>query len=133
MMVSPVSFRATTQTSFQDMINRPQTYAEKPAAAANINGTEKKKGGLGKKLLGLLVAAAAVAGGMIAVNKNMSKITPLLEKVKNERIAGWLKTGANKVSEWGGKLGGWATNAIDFVQTKGSELLGKLKKAPVAE
>ena len=132
MMVSPVSFRATTQTSFQDMINRPQTYAEKPAAAANIHGTEKKKGGLGKKLLGLLVAAAAVAGGMIAVNKNMSKITPLLEKVKNERIAGWLKTGANKVSGWGEKIASGATTAIEFIKTKSTEIIGKFKKAPQA-
>lgn len=133
MMVSPVSFRATTAANFQEMLKRPQTYAEQPAAASTINAGEKKKGGVGKKILGLLVIAAAAAGGMVAVNKNMSKITPLIDKIKNEKIAGWLKTGAEKVSGWGEKIGTGLTTAISFVKTKGTELIGNLKnKAPQA-
>lgn len=134
-MISAVSFRSTAAaSSFQEKLARPQAYtkSETPAAASTISSGEKKKGGAGKTILGLAVAAAAIMGGMVAVNKNMSKITPLLEKIKNEKFAGVLKTGAEKVSGWGDKIATCATGAFNTVREKATELIGKIKPEKVA-
>lgn len=100
MMVSPVSFRAANATAFQDMIRRPQTYTQMPAASTNINKPESKKGSAGKKVLGVLIAAGAIAAGLIAGHK-----TGLFAKeVKNEYIKKGLK-GLNTAGEWLTKQG----------------------------
>lgn len=132
MMVSPVSFRATSASSFQDMIRKPQAYTQQPVASTSIEG-EKKKGKAGKVILGLAAAAAAVAGGMVAVNKYSGKISEVIGKIKNEKVAGCANKALKKVSGWGKTISTKTTEAVAFVKAKGSELINKIKPEQVAE
>lgn len=133
MMVSPVSFRATTAANFQEMLRRPQTYAEQPAAASTINAGGKKKGGVGKKLLGVLVAAAAVAAGLV-LGHNKGWFTNLAKK---EGTADFIKKGLGYLDDAGAavlKYAGIAKDkAIDgfnWVKAKGTGIIDKLKNKP---
>lgn len=133
MMVSPVSFRATTAASFQEMLKRPQTYAEQPAAASTINSGANKKGGAGKKLLGALVAAGAVAAGL-AFGHHKGIFTN--NKITNETIKkglGYLDKAGEAVLKCAGIAKNKAIEGFNWVKAKGTEIIGNLKnKAPQA-
>lgn len=134
MMVSPVSFRATSASNFQDMLKKPQTYTSHPVASTNIEGESKKKGKAGKVVLGLALTAAAVGGGMVAVGKYSDKITSFIEKsIKNEKVAEFAKTATDKMAQWGNTISAKATQAVAFVKTKGSELISKINSQNIAE
>lgn len=132
MMVSPVSFRATSASGFQDMIKKPQAYTQQPIASTSIEG-EKKKGSVGKKILGVALGATAIAGLMVAVSKNSAKIGELISKIKNEKIANFAKTANEKVSGWGNAISSKVGQAYNAVKGKGSELLSKINKGKTAE
>ena len=133
MMVSPVSFRATTAANFQEMLRRPQTYAEQPAAASTINAGGKKKGGVGKKLLGVLVAAAAIAGGLVFGHKKGYFTN---NKITNETIKkglGYLDKAGEAVLKYAGAAKNKVVEGFNWVKGKGAEIIGNLKnKAPQA-
>lgn len=133
MMVSPVSFRATTAANFQEMLKRPQTYAEQPAAASTINSGAKKKGGAGKKILGALIAAGAVAAGLVLGHK---KGIFTSDKITNETIKkglGYLDKAGKSIAEYAGIAKGKIVDGFNWVKGKCAEIIGNLKnKAPQA-
>lgn len=133
MMVSPVSFRANTASSFQEMLKRPQTYAEQPAAASTINDGEKQKSGIGKKLLGVLVAAAAIGGGLVFGHKKGIFTNP---NIKNETIKkglGYLDDAGKAVLKYAGVAKDKIIEGFNWAKGKGAEFIGNLKnKAPQA-
>lgn len=136
MMVSPVSFRATTAANFQEMLRRPQTYAEQPAAASTINAGGKKKGGVGKKILGALVAAAAVAAGLV-LGHNKGWFTNLAKKEGTadfiKKGLGYLDDAGAAVLKYAGIAKGKIVEGFNWVKGKGAEIIGNLKnKAPQA-
>lgn len=132
-MVSPVNFRATSASSFQEMLRKPQAYTQQPAASTSIEG-EKKKGKAGKTILGLALAATAIAGGMVAVNKYNSQINKFIKtKIKNEKVAAFAKTATQKIGGWGKAISTKATEAVAFVKEKGSKLISKTNSQNVAE
>jgi len=66
-MINSVSFGTGASTGLSAIINKPQKYRSPEAstsAATGINSGEKKKSN--KTLLKVLVAAAAIAGGLAA-------------------------------------------------------------------
>ncbi len=80
-MISPVSFRSSSNAAFSDMISRPQTYIQKdPSAASSINSeSPKKKSSFGKALVGFLAVSAAICG-TLALGKNKGLFNKLVEK-----------------------------------------------------
>ena len=130
MMVSPVSFRATTAANFQEMLRRPQTYAEQPAAASTINSGANKKGGAGKKILGALIAAAAVAAGL-AFGHHKGIFTN--NKITNETIKkglGYLDDAGAAVLKYAGIAKDKAIDGFNWVKAKGTGIIDKLKNKP---
>ena len=126
-MVSSINYGAVSPqySSFQDLVNRPQTYAEKPAGATGIASTQKK-GKAGKIILGTAATAVAVAGGMVAVNKFAPEIKKLLGKIKNEQIKTFLEAGTDKVAGWGGSVANNATKVWNWGKTELSKLPQKI-------
>lgn len=80
MMISPVSFKGSQQTSsFQDKINKPQSFQAQPApqAASGLDGKEKKKSSMPKTIAKVLLAAAAISGALALIAKTgVLKVNP---------------------------------------------------------
>lgn len=106
-MINPVSFRSTAAaTSFQERLAQPQAYtkAETPVAASGLDGAKETKGSAGKKVLGTVVLAGAIAAGL-ALGKG--KIGGLKDKVNNETLKkciGGLETAGTVIAEKAGQL-----------------------------
>lgn len=89
MNISPVTFRSTVATnnvsSFQDMINKPQTYPLQttPNAATNIKGKGGKKS-VKKKIAAALVGAAAITAGVSLLAVKTNAFQPGKYKVLNK-------------------------------------------------
>lgn len=126
MNISPVSFRSITATpssDFSTLISRPQTYTQKeqPVAAAELQGTEKKKSPL-KTILGIAVAAAGVAAGL-ALGAKHGIFNPKANGNKHiETLKAGLKYAGDQISAWGKSAG-------TFIQTKLGEIKNHLPKA----
>ena len=126
MNISPVSFRSTTATpssDFSTLISRPQTYTQKeqPVAAAELQGTGKKKSPL-KVILGIAVAAAGVAAGL-ALGAKHGIFNP---KVNGNQHVETLKAGLKSAGE---QISAWGKSAGKFIQTKWGEIKSNLPKA----
>ena len=117
MNISPVSFRSAAAPSFQDIINKPQAFTTAtPSAATNINEGGAKKGSGAKKVLGLLVAAGAIAAGL-AVGAKKGKFT--VGETTNKYLA--------KVFPWLEKAGNAVNGAVDKVVELAKKILPKAK------
>lgn len=115
-MVNSVSYG--NPTGFQQLVNQPQSYRQQPSAANPIS-TTKTKSKTGKVIIGTVATAAAIAGGMVAVNKFAPNIKKLVGTIKNEQIKNGLGHLTDKVANWGGSIKthskssyGWAKNKI---------------------
>lgn len=123
MMVSPISFRATTATgTFQDLINKPQAYAETPAASSRINAGNKKKGKTGKTILGILAGAALAIGALVLGHKKGFFAIKEGEKAFVSKLKGYAETAGSKLCEWG-----------KLAKDKITGLFGKIKPEKAAE
>ena len=104
--VSNVSFQAGVFD--QPNFTAPQTYV-RPAGADPAEASGKKKRKAGKVILGIALAAAAVAGLVIGHNKNafknVGKIIP--EGIKNAKWLQWAKQPAKAVMNAFDVAGGW--------------------------
>ncbi len=105
-MINSVSFRSAAATSFQERLAQPQAYtkAETPVAASGLEGKKENKGSTGKKVLGTVVLAGAIAAGL-AIGKG--KIGGLKDKVNNETLKkclSGLETAGIKIAEKAGQL-----------------------------
>lgn len=122
-MISSVSFAGTqgASSSFEEKIRQPQTYMakESPQAAAKIKEKGGKKGSVGKTILKIAAAAAAILGGLALVSKTgVLKINP-----EGNAVVNTIKTGINtagsfvcdKVSGLAGKIIPAAEEHIDEV------------------
>lgn len=111
--VSSVSFQAGVFD--KPNFTAPQTYVRPEGAPADSSG--KKKGKAGKVILGIALAAAAVAGLIIGHNKNafknVGKIIP--EGIKNAKWLQWAKQPAKAVMNAFDVAGGWLKNVPTMV------------------
>ena len=112
MMVSPVSFRAADASAWNSLLEKKQTFqnpTEQPAAASGLSEGGKKKGGVGKKILGVVTAAAVAVGALVLGHKK--------NIFGSEKIPAALK-----------KIAGYADDAGKWLSEKGAALLAKLPK-----
>lgn len=120
-MLNSVSFGSNAGVFTKPDFAKPQTFT-KPVAPEAPAEAPKKKGKVGKTILKLAVAAAAVAGALFAGNKtgffkNVGKYIP--ESIKN---ASWLQkvkepvknaVGAlDKAGAWVGEKGAAVVNTV---------------------
>lgn len=133
-MINSVSFGSKAGVFDKPNLGRQQTYTRPAAGAQAAFAPEapKKKGKLGKTLLKIGLAAAAVAGLLVAGNKtnvlkNLGKYIP--ESIKN---ASWLqfakepvKTAAGAMDKAGGTIADYAVKGFEAVK-------GLFKKSPTA-
>ncbi len=103
-----VGFRANEAPNgenFQELINRPGTYAKPDASgqASTQQPAEKKKSSIGKKVLGAVVAVAVIAGALVAMRKwapNVFKLERNGELTGFKKCLDYVTTGIGKAGEW---------------------------------
>lgn len=118
-MISPVSF-GNTAASFNEKINRPQTYVQHDVSAAtNLNGTTKKKKSAAPIVIALLAAGAAFG---LTAGYRKGSFNKLIEQ-------GGFKEKVGKVLEFCGdktnKVGEFITAKISQVSAFVKEKLPK--------
>lgn len=137
-MVNSVRFGTTASqfSSFQDLVSKPQTYRQTPAASTGIYET-KKKGKAKKVILGAVATAAVVAGTMLGAKKWSSKLSTAIGQIGNEKIKNFAQSvidfmaeGGNKLVTLGGKAKTGITNLWDGAKNKFNELRQNAQKAP---
>lgn len=123
MSSSNIRFKANEATNFQELINRPgsfttQTPAEKPAesAPAESASAEKKKSGIGKKILWTVAAAAAIAAALVALPVLFKKAFAIKETGELKGFKKYLQEGINGIKKFS-----------DYVIDKGKSLVNKFK------
>lgn len=136
-MVNSVRFGTTAGqfSSFQDLVSKPQTYRQSPAASTGLYET-KKKGKVKKVIIGTLTTAAVVAGAMLGAKHWSVWITDKIGKIGNETIkryaqnvADFMAKGGNKLVKWGGEAKTGATNLWNSAQKKFNELRQNAQQA----
>lgn len=132
-MINSVSFGTSANTGLSDLINKPQKYRSPEASAQaatgiNNNGENKKSN---KTLLKVLVAAAAIAGGL-AAGKHFNIFAAkeggnaILENIKK-----YADQAGGAVIKYAKKGAGYVQQGFNFVKGKVQTLI---QKAPeVAE
>lgn len=132
-MLNNVSFRAGALDSARDIMDQPQKYAKQPNAQGAPTGPEadafvkpKKKHTVRNAIIGTLVAAAAIVGGLVAGHKT-GYFSKLIDKAGAEG-AGKMMKGLGSVSEklnvageWLATKGSNAWKAVTGMFKKGAE------------
>lgn len=141
MAVGSVSFGNTTQT-FQDLINKEQTYKKQdPAPSASSPIGEDKKSHKGVKIgVGLVVTALAITAGLVAGAKtgvfkfenikNNNLVKTVYEKLnKPEGIKNLGKNVLGKMDEIGNKIAAWGADILDQAKKLVPEAKESIKDA----
>lgn len=118
-MVSGISFRANSTTSARDIINKPQAQTRTTQNPVVDQPVKPKKKHTALKVIGGLVAAAAViAGGLVAGHKlgGFQKIVDM---------AG--KDGANKVTKWAGTAAKYLDKGGEFIKNNATTAWNAVK------
>ena len=129
-MVSGVSFRAGALDSARDILDQPQKHsrpagAAAPEAKADEYVAPKKKHTARNAIIGTLVAAAAVVGGLVAGHK-LGGFNKVVEKVGAD-ATGFKKflcqaaEKANTAGEWLAAKGVKAFETVKGLFKKGEE------------
>ena len=130
-MLNNVSFRAGALDSARD--DQPQKYAKQPNAQGAPTGPEsdtfvkpKKKHTVRNAIIGTLVAAAAIAGGLVAGHK-LGGFRKLIDKAGAAdagKVAKFIGAAAEKLNgagEWLATKGTNAWNAVTGMFKKGAK------------
>lgn len=120
-MVSGVSFRASSLDSASDLLNKPQAYT-RPQAQVSV-AAPKKKGKARKAIVRTLIAAAVIAGTLVA-GKKAGWFTKLVEKGGAE--------GAGKFTKFLGNVGKYADQAGEWLVNTGKSVANIFKKKPAS-
>ena len=136
-MLNNVSFRAGALDSARDIMDQPQKYAKQPNVQGAPTGPDadafvkpKKKHTVRNAIIGTLVAAAAIAGGLLAGHKT-GYFTKLIDKAGAAdagKVAKFMGTAAEKlngVGEWLATKGSNAWKAVTGMFKKGAEGAGE--------
>ena len=124
MAVGSVSFG---NAQFQELVNKPQTYAKKPSGATGITGEKKKHTGV-KIGVGLAAAAIALTAGLVAGAKTG---VFNFEKLKNNEFVKTIYEKLNKpekLKEFGKKALAQMDKIGNQIAEYGKSLLEKVKK-----
>ena len=95
------SVRFGNGNNVNDILSRPGAFSRPDSASEPA--PEKKKSGIGKKVLKLAVAAAVIAGGLVLLNK---KFPSVFKTTLDSSATGWKKylnyvtTGIGKAGEY---------------------------------
>ncbi len=129
-MVSGVSFRAGALDSARDILDQPQKHsrpagAAAPEAKADEYVAPKKKHTVRNAIIGTLVAAAAVVGGLVAGHK-LGGFNKVVEKVGADatgfkKFLGQAAEKANTAGEWLAAKGVKAFETVKGLFKKGEE------------
>ncbi len=129
-MVSGVSFRAGALDSARDILDQPQKHsrpagAAAPEAKADEYVAPKKKHTARNAIIGTLVAAAAVVGGLVAGHK-LGGFNKVVEKVGADatgfkKFLGQAAEKANTAGEWLAAKGVKAFETVKGLFKKGEE------------
>ena len=133
-MVSGVSFRAGALDSARDILDQPQKHSKPagaqtaPEAKADEYVKPKKKHTVRNVIIGSLVAAAAVVGGLVAGHK-LGGFNKIIEKVGTDatgfkKFLGQAAEKANTAGEWITAKGVKAFEAVKGLFKKGGEGAG---------
>ncbi len=122
-MVSGVSFRAGALDSARDILDQPQKHsrpagAAAPEAKADEYVAPKKKHTARNAIIGTLVAAAAIVGGLVAGHK-LGGFNKVIEKAGAE--------GAGKVMKFLGQAAEKANTAGEWLAAKGVKAFETVK------
>ena len=126
-MVNGVSFGQRMGIYDRANVDAPQVHQRPQAAPAAAPEAPKKKGGLGKKILGAVVAAAVIATGLaIGAKKGAfdpAKIADLTKGFKDSKWISWAKTPAKAVLGYAQKGGEYVNKGVDFVAQYGQKAI----------
>ena len=131
MMISPVSFRATT-TDWNALLEKKQTFQSPtatatPAAASGLNEGAKKKGGVAKKILGAIIGLGLAAGALALGHKKGVFVAKEGANKYIKQGVELLDKGGKWVAENSTKLWGSITKGFGTIKEKATELFGKIK------
>ena len=118
-MVSGISFRANSTTSARDLINKPQAQTRTTQNPVVDQPVKPKKKHTALKVIGGLVAAAAViAGGLVAGHKlgGFQKIVDMAGKDGAGKMTKWAGTAAKYLNKGGEFITNHATTAWNAVK-----------------
>ena len=127
MAVGSVSFG---NAQFQELVNRPQTYAKKPSAATGITG-EKKNHTAAKIGVGLAATAIAATIGL-GIAAKTGKLGQFTEWAKDKKVLSNIANGLKTAGDWlGQKADKVITKVTDKVLPKLYDGNEKTKKLAV--
>lgn len=106
-MVSGISFRANSTTSARDLINKPQAQTRTTQDAVVNQPVKPKKKHTALKVIGGLVAAAAVIAGSLVAGHKLGGFQKIID------MAG--KDGAGKMTKWAGTAAGYLNQGGEFI------------------
>ena len=95
------SVRFGNENNFNDLLSRPGAFSRPDSVAEPV--TDKKKSGIGKKVLKLAVAAAVIAGALVALRKGLPDIFKLEKDASLTGVKKYLEyvtTGIGKAGEY---------------------------------
>lgn len=134
-MISPVSFRATTATDWNTLLEKKQAFQSPtatPTAASGLTDGGKKKGGVGKKILGAIIGLGLAAGALALGHKKGIFVAKEGANKYIKQGIELLDKGGKWVAENSTKLWGSIKTGFGTVKEKITGLFKKVKPQDVA-
>lgn len=124
--VSNVSFRASAPTQ-EDFLSRPGAYSkpEQNVMPANAD-TPKKKSSALKVIVGTVIAAAAILGGLYAAHKYAGKTFDAAKNFDEFKDLGYMEKAKAYVTTAIGKGGEKVEKGVNYITTECKGLWNKL-------
>ena len=131
--VSNVSFRAATPAS-EDFLSRPGAYSkpEQNAAPASAEAPKKNNNGALRVIIGTVIAAAAILGGLYAAHKYAGNTFDATKNFEEFKDLDFFKKAQAYVTTAIGKGGEKVEKGVNYLATECKGLWDKIFKKPAA-
>ena len=125
--VSNVSFRAAAPVS-EDFLSRPGSFSkpEQYAVPASTEAPKKKNNSALKVIIGTVIAAAAILGGLYAAHKYAGKTFDAAKNFEEFKDLDFIKKAQGYVTTAIGKGGEKVEKGVNYITTECKGLWNKL-------